>query len=63
MKVVWTEKDRQHYRDIAWSHCKTINAPRHVRVMLRDALAKDLMDRAAASMTAKTDQTTGIVSK
>ena len=61
MKIIWTEKDRRHYEAIAWSHCKHLNAPRHVRRMLRDQLAKDLMARAEKAADAKTKEQTGVV--
>ncbi len=47
MKVIWTKQDRKEYQKHAWAMVKGINAPRHVRLMLRDQIMKDTMARAA----------------
>ncbi len=56
MKIIWTEADRKHYRELAWAHCKHLNAPRHMRMLMRDALAADMMEKAEASMATETAQ-------
>lgn len=62
MKIVWTEADRKRYREQAWQHVRHLNAPRHMRMLMRDALAADMMDKAEASMEQETKQTEGEVS-
>ena len=46
MKVIWTKQDRKDFERRAWNYVKGMNAPRHMRIMLRDALAKDFMEQA-----------------
>jgi len=50
VKIVFTMRDRKEFNEKAWGYVRHINAPRHVRLMMRDKLAQDFMDKYEAQV-------------
>lgn len=54
MKVLWGKEERKAFEQQAWGYVKHLNAPRHVRMLMRDALMKDLMEQAERDLNTET---------
>ena len=52
MRVIFTMRDRKELEAHAWREVKHLNAPRHVRLMVRDQLVRQYMDAKEAEMLA-----------